>query len=406
MNNNNFEYKSNESEILVISAVFPPEPVVSANLSRDIANELAKKNKVVVLCPQPTRPAGFKFKKNNESSNYKIIKLNSYTCPNSVLFGRFRESFSFGKHCVKYIKANMSEISCIYLNSWPLFSQYLIVKIAKKYKINCVIHVQDIYPESLTNKLPYPVNRLAFFLFLQIDKYVLRNVNKIICISQNMIDYLSKSRKIEINNFELVRNWQDDESFLELIPSHNETNKFVFMYLGSISPSAGVDTIIISFHLAKLADAKLIIAGNGSEREKCKEIVNKIKNKNIEFCDVSFDKVPKLQSKADVLLLPLKRGIAITATPSKLTAYLLSAKPIIACVEKDSDVSNIINQADCGYVVNPEDIDDLAFVMKQVYTTNRNKLKELGLNGRKYAISYLSKNINLNKIVTIIKNQI
>ena len=45
--------------ILIISAVFPPEPVVSANLSRDLAEELSKNNQVTVLCPKPTRPNGF-----------------------------------------------------------------------------------------------------------------------------------------------------------------------------------------------------------------------------------------------------------------------------------------------------------------------------------------------------------
>ena len=34
--------------VLIISALFPPEPVVSANLSFDIASEVSKKNNVTV----------------------------------------------------------------------------------------------------------------------------------------------------------------------------------------------------------------------------------------------------------------------------------------------------------------------------------------------------------------------
>jgi hypothetical protein len=48
-------------KVVVISAVFPPEPVVSATLSADLARELAKKNNVTVLSPMPSRPLGFKF---------------------------------------------------------------------------------------------------------------------------------------------------------------------------------------------------------------------------------------------------------------------------------------------------------------------------------------------------------
>lgn len=50
------------SSVLIISAVFPPEPIVSAKLSEDIANGLVEHDiKVIVLHPRPTRPYGFEF---------------------------------------------------------------------------------------------------------------------------------------------------------------------------------------------------------------------------------------------------------------------------------------------------------------------------------------------------------
>ena len=42
--------------ILIISAVFPPEPVVSSKLSFEIVTELSKDCRVVVLHPEATRP--------------------------------------------------------------------------------------------------------------------------------------------------------------------------------------------------------------------------------------------------------------------------------------------------------------------------------------------------------------
>ncbi len=130
------------SRILIITAVFPPEPVVSAMLSRDIADELSKNNEVVVLCPPPSRPEGFRFKKDfrseNYSEKYKVLRLSSYTCSSPSLIGRFKESYSFGKHCARYILEHSGDIDGIYINSWPLFSQYIIIKIAKKLTIPCI----------------------------------------------------------------------------------------------------------------------------------------------------------------------------------------------------------------------------------------------------------------------------
>jgi glycosyltransferase involved in cell wall biosynthesis len=391
-------------KILIISAVFPPEPVVSAMLSRDIADELSKKNDVVVLCPKPSRPDGFRFEKNFGVVNYAVVQLDSFTCSASRVVGRLRESYSFGIHSAKYIKENSALIECIYINSWPLFAQYFIIKAAKKLSIPSVIHIQDIYPESLTNKLPNPIKGVCFHALLPMDKFILRNATKIIGISKNMVSYLTTSRKVDKNKFELVRNWQDDSSFLSYVPGNDSKSDFVFMYLGSLSQSAGVETIINSFHLANLPKTKLIIAGNGSDKENCMAIVRRLGNHQIEFCEVSPEKVPELQSQAEVLLLPLKKGIAKTATPSKLTAYLLSSKPIIACVETESDVADIINSANCGYIVEPENVESLALAMKQVYNMEKSELETLGVNGRDYALGNLSKKTNLKKIVTVIEN--
>jgi glycosyltransferase involved in cell wall biosynthesis len=398
--------KINVSGILIISALFPPEPVVSAMLSRDIAEKLSRHHTVVVLCPHPTRPEGFVFDKKFETENYKLHRLNSFTCTSSDLLGRFRESYSFGVHCAKYIQKNSKQIDCIYINAWPLFAQYKVIKIAKKLQIPCVLHIQDIYPESLTNKLPILVRKLFTKFLLPIDKFILNNANVILGISPNMISYLSKSRKIDFKKFELVRNWQNDDLFLNDLQHLSRAKKenFVFMYVGSLSQSAGVASLINSFHKAGLQNAKLVIAGNGSDKQNCIEIANSYVNDKIEFCEVGPGEVPELQSQADILLLPLKRGIAKTATPSKLTAYLLSAKPVIACVEDDTDVASIINEANCGFFVEPENVEILAETMQKVYKIKQSELENLGMNGRDYALTNLSKKTNLQKVVSVIEN--
>lgn len=394
------------SQIVIISAVFPPEPLVSATLSRDIAEELSGNHSVVVLCPKPTRPLGFTFEKKFEPAKYKLEHLNSFTCASSDLLGRFRESYSFGACCSSYIKKHSKQIDCLYINSWPLFAQYKIIKIAKKLHIPCVLHVQDIYPESLSNKLPILVRKLFTKFLLPIDKFILNNANVILGISPNMISYLSNTRKIDKKKFELIRNWQNDSQFLNSFPElkKEKKEKFVLMYVGSLSQSAGVANLIYSFHNARIPDSKLIIAGNGSDKDNCITIAHNLKNDQIVFFEVVSEAVPQFQSQSDILLLPLKKGIAKTATPSKLTAYLLSGKPVIACVEDDSDVADIITEAKCGFVVEPENVEILTETMQKIYKIKQSELENLGRNGREYALKNLSKKTNLKKVVSVIEN--
>lgn len=372
----------------------------------DIAKELSGNHSVVVLCPKPTRPFGFTFEKKVEPGKYKLEQVNSFTCASSNLLGRFRESNSFGAHCSNYIKKYSKQIDCLYINSWPLFAQYKIIKTAKKFDIPCVLHIQDIYPESLTDKLPILVRKLITALLLSVDKFILNNATVILGISPKMISYLSNTRKIDKKKFELIRNWQNNDQFINYSSTLKKEKKknFVFMYVGSLSKSAGVATLINGFHKARIPGTKLIIAGNGSDKDNCIAVAHNLKNDQIDFFEVVNEAVPQFQSQSDILLLPLKKGIAKTATPSKLTAYLLSAKPVIACVENDSDVANIINEANCGFVVEPENVELLAQTMKKVYNIKTKELEALGINGREYALINLSKKTNLQKVVSVIEN--
>lgn len=397
------------SKILLISAVFPPEPIVSASLSKDIASELSKKNKVTVICPNPTRPHSFIFEKEIDDKDYKVVRLNSYTCSESKIMGRLRESYSFGKHCSKYIAENKDTIDVIYANTWPLFAQYFAVKAAKKYNIPITIHVQDVYPESLANKLP-ALNPLFIFFLLPIDKYVLGNATNIIAISNKMKNYLVSSRKIESGKIQVVQNWQDEEAFInyDLSAGQNQSSKntLTFMYLGNIGPVAGIDFLIDAFVKADLKNGRLVIAGSGSKKKSLEDKVHLLGLNTIEFWPVPEGKVPEIQAQADVMLLPIKKGAASSSIPSKLPAYMFSKGPIIASVDLNSDTARVIKDAKCGWVLPPENTLDLLEMMQKVSSTSKDELIKMGENGFSYAKENLSKKNNLAKAVNYITETI
>ena len=131
--------------ILVLSCVFHPEPVVSAQISKDLADTISVTNQIIVICPKPTRPAGTSYNvKDSEGSLYKRIILKSFIHPRSSFFGRMIESISFGRATRIFIKEQNKEISVVYANTWPLFAQYAVTKTCKELNIPLVLHVQDI----------------------------------------------------------------------------------------------------------------------------------------------------------------------------------------------------------------------------------------------------------------------
>jgi glycosyltransferase involved in cell wall biosynthesis len=394
--------------ILIITAVFPPEPVVSANLSFDIASELAKNHEVTVISPKPTRPLN-KVLEHKTGKNYLFNHqvLKSYTCPESSIAGRLLESYSFGKATARYIHQHHKKIELIYANTWPLIAQQFLIYVASKYHIPVVLHIQDIYPESLIAKLPSFIGKIIRSAFIPFDRYDLQNSAHVIAISPQMKSYLMKSRKLHDSKIHVIRNWQNDEHFLNF-QTVNATSKqmFRFMYLGSINPSAGVEMLISAFAKADLPGCSLIIAGNGSSKDSCEKLAMNFPKSNIEFWDAPLELVPEIQAQASVLLLPLKKGIGKTASPSKLAAYLFSKKPVIASVDSESDPADIIQTAQCGWVIEPENIGLMAETMKMVSEVSAEELQAKGKNGFDYAMINLSKKKNLELLTTIIKESI
>lgn len=388
--------------IVIVNCVFPPEPVVSARLGFDLANELVSKgNNVTVLRPKPSRPQGFNFSEEEESELFNTITLDSYICPSSKILGRFRESRSFGEATKKYLQEHAKDIDIVYINTWPLMAQQITLKACDKLDIPSVLHVQDVYPESLANKFVQPLRSIVNRLIVPLDSYNLRRATKVVAISSKMKNHLSKTRQIDTGKIEVVLNWQDEREFLNNTQIKH-SNDFVFMYLGNIGPVAGVELLIKAFAKANISNAQLCIAGNGSKKAELINEANKYKYLNIEFIEVPEGAVAKTQAMADVLLLPIKKGAGSSSIPSKLPAYMFSAKPIIVCADEGSDVALAVKEAECGLVSEPENESLLADLMREFSRITLEDRHSFGIKGREFALKNYSRKEGVRRLSEII----
>jgi len=388
-------------KILIISAVFPPEQVTSALMNYDLAKELSKKYDVTVLRPYPTRPIGIKFDYiGMEGESFKTILIDSYTHPESQLIGRFKESIDFGKKCAKYIRENHDEIAFIYNNPWQLFGVNIIARAANKYKIPYTIAIQDIYPECLFTNKYYPsvIISLAMAIMKPIDKYYQKHAAFIRTISDEMADYLSSTRKLPREKYLVVNNWQNDEDF-DNLKSATQTEKLRFVYTGSINLHANVDLIIKAFANADIPNSELVIYGGGNQKDVCEKMVEDMGLKNVSFRFVKRSEIPQVQADANALVLALPKGNGNLCLPSKMTSYMLSGKPVIASVDQVSATTRYIKEAGCGISVNPDSVLSLSEGFKTFVDLPFEKRQMMGKNSRKYAEKYLTRGVNLQRVV-------
>lgn len=382
-----------KQRILLPVSVFDPEPVTSALLNLDLAYALAEKYDVTVVRPYPSRPVGADYSNYKAKYPFKCITVETYRCPESKLFGRMRESISFGLACARYIEKHHNEIDCILNGGWQLFGYYIIARTCVKFNIPYIVPIQDIYPETLFTNKHYPkyVEGLITAILLPIDKYYQRHAFKVRTISDEMADYMSRTRKVSRENYVVYDNWQNEEDFI-YEPLINE--KIVFGYVGSINGHSNTELIIKAFFEAHIENCELRIYGGGNHKDACEKIVKDLGIQNVKFDLVDKKHVPEVQKKCSVLVLALPTGNGGLCLPSKMTSYMLSGRAILASVER-SATTRYIAEADCGITVEPDNVLVLAEAFRQFATMSLDELNRLGKNSRTFAERKLTRSSNL-----------
>ncbi|MEI8122199.1 MAG: glycosyltransferase family 4 protein [bacterium] len=388
-------------------------------MGRDLALHLAGTGaKVQVLCPSPSRPISENYADYNATrgplvrmeDGVEVVRLPSFTAPKSRVLARMWESASFGRHVCRYMRAMRNKPDVVYMNAWPLFAQAIIANFCLRRRIPIITQVMDVYPESLVRKLPAPIRGAVETPLLWLDRRLAKRVQHVIVISKSMLRDYAQSRHLQPGKLSLIHTWCDDELLLKM-PERNvchdrykmQSDKFTFLFLGNIGPVAGVAFLIQAFHAAKLPNAQLVIAGDGSAKADCMRLNEHLGSTSIYFIsDPDVSHTPHLLGMANACLLPMQKGSASSSIPSKLMAYMLSGQPIITSVDTDSDTARCIREADCGWVGQPENIEWLACKMREVSALPSSNLSLLGSNGRNYAMKHFSKAGGVSKLAAVI----
>ena len=339
-----------------------------------------------------------------------MVRLPSFASPQSHLFFRMRESWSFGRHACHYLEEHLQSVDVVYANTWPLLSQALLARYCARKRIPLVLHIQDVYPESLLGKLPAVLRGVIGRPLWMLDRWCVQRASKVVVISENMRRAYVDGRGLGEDKVITIQNWVDEGRFgsepsRKIACEHYGVpeDRFTFLYLGNIGPVAGVDGLIEAFHTAQLKHAQLVIAGDGSSKKACEELVKRTGVTDVRFIsDPAVENVALIQSLGHVCLLPLRRGAAMSSIPSKLMAYLFSQRPVLATVDAESDTARCIRDANCGWVGEPEDVSWLAAKMAEVAAMPEGALNTLGQQGRAYGHRHFSKAEGVKKLGAVV----
>ena len=133
--------------VLIVSPLFPPEPVVSSQTSAQIAHSLIERgHDVTVITAFPSRPAGKLFPgysrrlfQRTQESGFTLIRCFTFLSSKSSMVSRFLENISFGLTSgLSVLTAQKADV--IYANTWPIFASGILSAVSRLRHIPMVIN--------------------------------------------------------------------------------------------------------------------------------------------------------------------------------------------------------------------------------------------------------------------------
>ena len=407
--------------VLIVSAIYPPEPVVSAQTSAQIATALrANGHAVRVVTNFPNRPAGKLFpgirrkfaQHESTPDGIEIVRCFSTLSPESTIRSRMAENLSFGLTSGWQVLTG-SKPDVIYANTWPIVATSILYLVAWLRRIPVVLSVQDVYPEVLIVQQRTTENSLLARLMRRIDSVIARRSAHVVVISRRFAEIYRQQRGVASERLSLIPNWIDgnqidvgvDGSAYRQKLGIGETD-FLLVYGGNVGVAAGVEVVIEALRL--LGDERalrLAVAGAGSQLAKCQQLAAALPGNLVHFHTpwLSAETTEVLRA-ADLLVLPTQREQSLASVPSKLLSYMLAGRPVLTTAIPGSDLSELVFSVGCGWVVEPDRPDLLAVQIRQIMQLDRAELQRRGDNGRSYVLEHLTKAVCLPEAIDLIEN--
>jgi glycosyltransferase involved in cell wall biosynthesis len=355
-------------KVALVTAVYPPEPVVSSRTSADVAAALHQAgHDVTVISPYPSRPAGElyagyrrRWRSVARDGGITTVRTFSTLSKRSTLVSRFAENLSFGLSSALAL-LRVRGLDVIYLNTWPVFATAMVAVVAGIKGVPFVVSVQDVYPESLFAQRRRGAGILGRVL-RAIDRWVASRAAALIVLSENFAAIYRDDRGVDERRIRTIPNWidagavvPDAEAGRAYRRSRNiPDDAFVVGYGGNIGVAAAVEQLVEAWQY--LADPRihLLIAGAGPNLSACEALAKRIAPGQIHIQSPwPASETMAVLAAADLLALPTFGDQSLISVPSKMLSYLLAAKPVLACVLPASETAKILATGAIGWSVAP-----------------------------------------------------
>jgi glycosyltransferase involved in cell wall biosynthesis len=272
----------------------------------------------------------------------------------------------------------------------PTEAQQSLIRRCRRDNIRFVYWLQDIYSLAVTK---YLGRKLGWFggtigwCYQCWDQWQFRKSDAIVAISSDFVPVVKEWATTQVA---VIENWAGIDDF-PLGPKNNEWsrvhglhNKFAFLYSGTLGRKHNPELLVKLAQTCK-DDEIVVVAGQGHGLAQLHKLQAAHPIEALKLLPIQpATQLANVLTSADVLVATMEPDAGAFAVPSKVLSYLCTGRPILLAAPKANLAARIIDRANAGITVDPDDIDGFMAGAKRLREDGKLRAT-LGANGRAYA---------------------
>lgn len=363
--------------ILFISHYFPPEVNAPANRTHEHARRwVADGHDVTVITGVPNHPRGEIFPgyrnrllQEEQVDGIRVLRTWTYVTPNE---GFLRRTLNYVLFAAAAVLASLRvrRPDLVVATSPQFFVGLAGAAIARLHRRPFVLEVRDLWPDSIV-QLGQLRNRSAIRFLERIETLLYRSAAGIVVNTRAFIDHIAR-RGIPHERIELVYNGIDPTLFAprgpdrELLRAHGLAGRWIAAYIGTLGLAHGLDTVLAAAERMRGQDVTFLFIGDGADRARLEAEAARRDLGHVRFLGMRpRAEIPAWIASVDCLLV-LLRDLPVfeTVIPSKIFEFCAQERPVVVAAR--GEIRRLVEEAKAGFVVDPEDGEQLAAVLEQV----------------------------------------
>jgi glycosyltransferase involved in cell wall biosynthesis len=356
--------------IWVASELYYPELTSTGFFMTGIAEKLAQRRRVEVLCGQPTYSMrGTRHPRIEIRNGVRIWRAVSTTFDKNYLVGRALNTLTLTTSLFLQALRKMRKGDQLLVVTNPPVLPFAMVLAARLRGVESALLIHDLYPDVLVATGMVRANSWIVRGYSRLARWLYRSVDRVVVLGRDARDLVARHYKEASDKVSVIPNWGDTS---QIRPSRDKgesirrrmglQDNFVVQHLGNMGRTHGIESMVDAATLLRdNRNIHFMVVGAGFFRDRLLRRIEETGLTNISVVPPCADEeLGSYLNACDIALISFRGGMAGVSVPSRMYNVMAAGKPILAVADTESELARVVSEESIGIVVPPEDSRALA----------------------------------------------